>query len=142
MGDLARFDEEWTKTAVPADDFYQDIPDGTYDAVIEDAQLSETVSTGRPVVIWKLRIRGPQAINRVVTKNRVITENTLPYLREDLEKCGLAVSRLSELPARLRELVDRPIGIAKRTKDGHANFYFQRASNRTGQSGPIDDIPF
>ena len=142
VGNLARFDEEWTKAAVPPDDLYPDVPAGIYDAVIEDAQLTETVSTGRPMVIWKLRIRGPQAANRVVTKNRVITENTLQYLREDLEKCRLAVSRLSELPARLGELVDRPIGIEKRTKDGHANIYFRWQANRNGQGVTDDDIPF
>jgi hypothetical protein len=76
-----------------------------------------------------------------VTKNRVITENTLTYLKEDLEKCGIQVSRLSELPARLAGLVDHPIGIDKRTKDGRANFYFRWGSNRTGQIG-LDDIPF
>jgi hypothetical protein len=139
--DLTRFDDEWAKTSVSADEMYSDIPDGSYDAVIEGARVTETTSTARPMVIWKLRIRGPQAVNRVVTKNRVITENTLGYLREDLEKCGLQVSRLSELPARLRELVDRPVGLDKRTKDGRANFYFRWGSNRTGQNSP-DDVPF
>jgi hypothetical protein len=131
VGDLARFDEDWTKAAAPQADLYPDVPDGIYDAVIEDAQLTETVSTGRPMVIWRLRILGPQAVDRVVTKNRVITENTLQYLREELDKCRLAVSRLSELPARLGELVGRPIGIEKRTKDGRAN-----------QGITDDDVPF
>jgi hypothetical protein len=141
VADLARFEDEWTKTSTSSDEMYSDIPDGTYDAVIEDARVSETTSTGRPVVIWKLRIKGPQAVNRVVTKNRVITENTLAYLKEDLEKCRIQVSRLSDLPARLAGLVDHPIGVEKRTKDGRANFYFRWESNRTGQIGP-DDIPF
>ena len=139
--DLARFDDEWAKTSVSAEEMYSDIPDGSYDAVIEGARVTETTSTARPMVIWKLRIRGPQAVNRVVTKNRVITENTLGYLREDLEKCGLQVSRLSELPDRLGELSDRPVGLDKRTKDGRANFYFRWGSNRTSQNGP-DDVPF
>jgi hypothetical protein len=81
-------------------------------------------------------------VNRVVTKSRVITENTLGYLREDLEKCRLQVSRLSELPARLGELVDRPVGLEKRTKDGRTNFYFRWAANRTSHNGLGDDVPF
>jgi hypothetical protein len=139
---LARFNDQWAKTPVGPEDMYSDIPDGTYDAVIEDAHLTETVSTGRPMVIWKLRIQGPQAVNRLVTKNRVITENTLGILREDLEKCRVQVSDLSELPARLVELVDRPIGLEKRTKDGRSNFYFRWGTNRTSQTGLSDDIPF
>jgi hypothetical protein len=71
----------------------------------------------------------------------VITEYTLGYLREDLEKCGLQVSRLSELPARLGELVDRPVSLEKRTKDGRTNFYFRWERNRTSQNG-LDDVPF
>ena len=110
--------------------------------MIEDAQLTETVSTGRPMVIWRLRILGPQAVDRVVTKNRVITENTLQYLREELDKCRLAVSRLSELPTRLSELAGRPIGIEKRTKDGRSNIYFRRQASRTNQGITDDDVPF
>jgi hypothetical protein len=140
--DLARFDDEWAKTSVPSEEMYSDIPDGSYDAVIEEARLTATTSTGRPMVTWKLRIQGPQAVNRVVTKNRVITENTLGYLREELEKCRVQVTRLSELPARLGELADRPIGLEKRTKDGRTNFYFRWAANRTSQNGLSDDIPF
>jgi len=142
VGDLARFDEEWTKTIASGDDLYPDVPDGIYDAVIEEARLTETAATSRPVVVWRLRIRGPQAVDRVVTKNRVITENTLPYLKEDLEKCRLKVSRLSELPARLSELADHPIGIEKRTKDGRVNIFFRWEANRTGQPEVGYDIPF
>jgi hypothetical protein len=140
--ELARFDDEWAKTLASTGEVFSDIPDGSYDAVIEDARVTETTSTGRPVVIWRLRIQGPQAANRVVTKNRVITENTLGYLREDLEKCRLQVSRLSELPARLGELVNRPIAFEKRTKDGRANFYFRWGFNRTSQDALNDDLPF
>jgi hypothetical protein len=136
--DLARLDNEWAKASVPSAEMYSDIPDGSYEAVIEDAHLTETTSTGRPMVVWKLRIQGPQAVDRVVTKSRVITENTLGYLKEELEKCRLQVSSLSELPARLGELVNRPIGLQKLTKDGKASFYFRWAHNRAGQGNPSD----
>jgi hypothetical protein len=126
----------------PAAALYADIPDGTYNTVIEEARLTETVSTGRPMVVWKLRIQGPQAASRVVTKSRVVTENTLGYLKEELEKCGLQVSRLSELSAWLRELVNHPIDVQKSTKDGRVNFYFRWDSNRSGKSVVSDDIPF
>jgi hypothetical protein len=54
----------------------------------------------------------------------------------------LQVSRLSELPSRLGELVDRPVGLEKRTKDGKANFYFRWVHNRTSHNGLSDDVPF
>lgn len=122
---LARFDDEWAKTGVSSSEVSGDIPDGIYDAVIEDACVTETALTGGPVVVWRLRIQGPRAAGCLVTRNRVVTESTLGCLREDLEKCRLQVSRLSQLPARLRELVDRPIGVEKRTNDGSASFHFR-----------------
>jgi hypothetical protein len=139
---LARLEDDWAKTSASPDEMYSDIPDGTYNTIIEEARLTETVSTGRPMVIWKLRILGPQSANRVVTKSRVVTENTLVYLKEELEKCGLLVSRLSELPARLTELANHPIDVQKSTKDGKTNFYFRWDSNRTSKIVLSDDIPF
>src|SRR5260370_41014011 len=90
---LARLDDEWRKTSVSPDEMYSDIPDGTYNAVIEEARRTETVSTGRPMVIWKLRLQVPEAANRVATKTRVVTHHTLTHLKEEMEKCVLQVSR-------------------------------------------------
>jgi hypothetical protein len=45
------------------------------------------------------------------------------------------------LPAGVGELVDRPVGLDKRTKDGRTNFYFRWGSNRTSQGGS-DEVPF
>ncbi len=140
--ELGRLDERWDKIPPANEELYGDIPDGIYDTVIEDARLTETASSGRPVVVWTLRISGPQAVNRVVTKNRVITENTLAFLKEDLDKCRLTVARLSELPERLKELTGRAVPILKRTKDGRANIYFRWESRRPADAGPADDIPF
>jgi len=42
--DLTPFDREWTKTAV-SNEPYSDIPDGTYDTVIEEARVTRTATT-------------------------------------------------------------------------------------------------
>jgi hypothetical protein len=139
--DLSRFDREWVKTAV-SNEPYGDIPDGTYDAVIEEARVTRTATTGKSAVVWSLRIQGPAAVNRRIVKTRVITANTLEYLREDLEKCQLSVSRVSELPERLKELVGREIGIDKRTKDGWVNVYFRWDSERNAKAPELEDLPF
>jgi len=89
-----------------------------------------------------LRIQGPTARDRVITKTRAITQNTLPYLREDLEKCHLSVARVSELPDRLKEMAGKPIGIEKRTKDGWVNIYFRWDSERNSQAPALEDMPF
>ena len=137
--DLKAFDTEWAKTAI-SNEPHSDIPDGIYDTVIEDARVTRTATTGKAAVVWTLRIQGSAAANRTVTKSRVITQNTLPFLREDLEKCHLSVSRVSDLPERLKELAGKTIAIDKRTKDGWVNIYFRWDSERGGTE-PLD-IPF
>ena len=141
--DLSQFDEEYAR-AVPAapDDYRSDLPDGTYNAVIEEARLSETASSGRPIVIWTLRIEGPQAINRIVHRNRVITEKTLLWLKEDLEKCGLVLQKFSELPERIGEIKGRPVSFEKRTKDGRENIYFRWRNRKPPAEILDDDLPF
>ena len=126
VADLKQFDEQWSSTKAPVGPSYSDIPDGVYDAIIEDAEVGETASTGRPVVRWRLRISGPGAANRFLTKHRVITENTLTFLRDELDKCGLPLDRLSDLPQRINALVGHTVSIDKRTKDGSVNIYFRR----------------
>ena len=102
--DLRQFDEAWPKPPVGRDDRYADIPDGQYEALIEEARLTTTASTGRPMVVWTLRIQGPVAANRTLPKTRVVTDNTVTWLKEDLRKCGLNLERLSELPQRIHEI--------------------------------------
>ena len=50
--DLSRFDDD------SAEEMYSDIPDGSCDAVIGGARVTETASSARPAVTWKLRIPG------------------------------------------------------------------------------------
>jgi hypothetical protein len=138
---LAQFDEVWTKSGPGNDDYYADIPDGNYDAVIEEARVTTTASTGRPMVVWTLRIQGPTAANRTLPKTRVITDNTVGWLKEDLRKCGLNLERLSELPKRIHEIEGSVLPVEKRTKDGKMNVYFRWRERRPAPPAE-EDLPF
>jgi hypothetical protein len=143
IADLSQFDEAWKKSAVTNDDHYSDIPDGRYEALIEEARLTTTASTGKPMVVWTLRIQGPVAANRTLPKTRVITDNTVAWLKEDLRKCGLDLERLSELPRRIHETEGLTMPIDKRTKDGRMNVYFCWPERRQAAAPAGDDIlPF
>ncbi len=136
--DLSGFDESYAQTAPPPakqPDHYQHIPDGIFDADIVDAKLSVTVTTSRPIVLWSLRIRGPEAAGHMLYKNRVVTEKTLPWLKEDLEKSGLRLDRLSDLNHRVAEMIGRPVTIEKRTKDGRSQVYFRWPKQREASAG-------
>jgi hypothetical protein len=128
--DLRQFDEAWPKPPVGRDDRYADIPDGKYEALIEEARLTTTASTGRPMVVWTLRIQGPVAANRTLPKTCVITENSVAWLKQDLSKCGLNLERLSDLPQHIHEIEGQVLPVEKRTKDGRMNVYFRRRDRR------------
>jgi hypothetical protein len=153
--DLSRFDEDYARAgAVGADaqPLYDEIPDGFYDAEVEDVQLGQTANTGNPMIVWKLRIRGPDCEGRAVTKVRIITEKTLPYVKQDLERLDLHLDRLSDLPARAGEMVEREVRIFKRTNPQRrwTDVFFVSARKgpaTEGQqgrwaTGTDDDLPF
>jgi hypothetical protein len=138
--DLTEFDEQYARINNGPDDYNSDIVDGTYHAVIDEARLTQTVSTNRPIVIWNLRILDPPYTNRRLSKNRVITGKTLGYLKEDFSKCGLMLQKLSDLPSRIEEMSQRHVQIEKRTQNGKANLYFRWPDR--GAPEPDEDLPF
>lgn len=133
---------------------YEEVPDGYYDARVEDATLSRTHTTGNPMLVWRLRILGPSYQGRCVTKMRVITQKTVPFLKQDLERLGLHLTRLSEVQERMNEMIDREIRIQKKTdparKWADINFVRERKnpgsepadSESAWNAGIDDDIPF
>ena len=140
--ELSQFDEAWTKTPLANNDHYSDIPDGHYEALIEEARVTTTASTGRPMVVWTLRIQGPIAANRTLPKTLVITDNTVAWLKEDLRKCGLDLERPSELPQRIHEIEGLVLPVEKRTKDGRMNVDFRWRERRQSAPAGDDNLPF
>lgn len=154
--DLARFDDEFasaTATGSTAQTTYEDIPDGFYDACVDSVDIGQTASTGNPMIVWRLRIRGPQCEGRTVTKVRVITRKTLSFVKRDLEQLGLALDRLSDLPARREEMIDREVRIYKKsnTERRWTEVYFvstrkepasEHSRNSAWATGTDDDLPF
>ena len=115
--DLSRFDDDYAKAEPqkPSDEPFADsIPDGVYEARIENVRLSRTLTTGNPMILWKLRILGSDHAGAAITKVRVITEKTLTMLKEDLVRVGVTIERLSELQGRLDEMVDREVTVFKK----------------------------
>ncbi|MEJ5367379.1 MAG: DUF669 domain-containing protein [Bryobacteraceae bacterium] len=154
--DLSRFDDEFAQASpvgVAAQSVYEDIPDGFYDASVESVDIGQTANTGNPMIVWRLRIRGPQCEGRAVTKVRVITHKTLGYVKRDLEQLGLCLDRLSDLPARCEEMVDRDVRIYKRSNPERrwTEVYFVSGRKEPGReagrspawsTGTDDDVPF
>jgi hypothetical protein len=140
--DLSEFDEAFNRVpATPFDDYYADLPDGTYDAEIRDAHLGRT-RTAKPMLVWRMVLTSAPEIRKTVTKTRVITENTMPWLKEDLLKCGLSLSRLSELSQRVGELEGRLVRLEKKTINGKGELYFRWPERAASAAEDDAGIPF
>lgn len=123
--DLSEFDDAYRRASTNRfEDFYAGIPDGTYDAEIRDAHLGRT-RTAKPMLVWRMVLTSAPEIRQTITKTRVITENTMPWLKEDLLKCGMNLSRLSDLSSRVSELEGRLVRLEKKTMNGKSELYFR-----------------
>lgn len=117
-----------------------DVPDGEYLAVVEQVDLTRSRTSGNNMLVWRLRISDGVYAGSVVRKHRVITERTIPWLKEELVKCGLNLERLSELPKYIPQLPGKELRVLKRTRDGNSNVYIQWAGPRPVESD--EDLPF
>ena len=154
--DLTCFDDEYQKAEVRYGDAPPDpVPDGYYEVRVEETRLKKTPRTGNPMLVWKLRILGPRCRNSAITKTRIITAKTLPFVKEDLQILGLRLPRFSELEEHLEEMQERVVNVYKKTSgEGWSDVYFTRprvaVQNGGGEAedarlfpaGIDDDLPF
>ena len=148
--DLSAFDDDYARAATRAPEpAASALPDGYYDARIEEARLTRTARTNNPMVLWRLRILGPSHEGAAVTKTRVITQKTLGFLKEDLELLGMQLDRLSSLETRLDETVHQNVRILKKLSgSGWTEIYFVKPHARAAAAdaafpeGVEDNLPF
>jgi len=136
--DLTRLDEAFQRAKLKeGETAREEVPDGYYDTKVEDVRLSKTPRTGNPMLSWKLRIVSEDFEGRTLNKNRVITDKTLAFLKDDLEKCGVRLARLSDLPLHLDEMFGLKINVLKKTKDQWTDIYFVKVERQE-----LDNTPF
>ncbi len=124
--DLAQFDDGFAEAPVEEREF-EDIPDGKYQVNVEKVELTRAQSSGNPMLKWTLKILGPRFAGRLLWRNSVMaSKENLKWLKTDLHTCGLEVEKLSDLPARLGDLLDVKLEVTKRTKGENENIYFNR----------------
>jgi hypothetical protein len=140
--DLSCFDEEYSRVGGGDEAPGAEIPDGEYSTIIEEVRLKESTHSSNPMLVWTLRIQGSNCNRQILHKNRVIMDRTLAWLKEDLQKCGISLTRLSSLPERLEEMRGLPIPVLKQTKDGRTNVYFRWKSGGPRKPAADDDLPF
>jgi hypothetical protein len=134
--DLAQFDGNFRTEHVEERSEFDSVPDGKYQVSVEKTELTQTHTSGNPMLKWTLRIIAPGCIGRLLWRNNVITAKTLKFLKTDLHICGLDLEKLSDLPNHLADLLDVKLEVTKRTKGDNENIYFNRRIDTTsGTSG-------
>jgi hypothetical protein len=104
---------------------------------VEDVRLSTTQTTSNPMLIWRLRVTGPTHFGATLAKTRIITSKTLGQVKRDLAYFGIILDRLSELPQRLEEMVDRDASVFKKmSSSGWADVNLVRARGAAAGTGP------
>ena len=139
--DLSKYDDDYRK-AKQADTPppFRPVPDGKYQVIVENVELTKTRTTGNPMLKWRLRIAGPQMADRILWKSEVITERTIPYVTKNLTLCGLNLQTFGELPGRLTELANVRLEVTKRGRtEGPDDVYFDR--NLTAIAVPSQNQP-
>jgi hypothetical protein len=136
--DLSRFDEAFQQAkGRDGDEPFEELPDGYYDTAVEEVRLSKTPRTGNPMVIWKLRVAAGEYTGRSVTKNVIVTQKTLSHLKNDLQRCGVQLTKLSDLQAHLADMFGLRINILKKTKDQWTDVYFVRVQREEPDTTPF-----
>ena len=143
--DLSRFNSLYkTESSPDAAPVTHTVPDGRYEVVVAEASLTKSQRTGNPMIRYVLRITGSTFRDRILRKHSAITENTIRYVRKELDACGMRLERFDDLKNRIHELEGLELEIVKVTKGEDANIYFNRTLTARSQADGVadDDLPF
>jgi hypothetical protein len=136
--DLSVFDDNFETAEAPD---FEEVPDGKYHVRIEKAQLTES-SAGDPMIKWDLVIISGSQEGRHIFKNAVISQKSMPYVKGDLTRLGLEMKRISELPNRLPEVLDKKLEVTVRTKGEYTNVYFNKLLAIPSGAPSPNDVPW
>lgn len=126
--DLSQFDDDFADAEIEKID-NEEPPDGKYQVAVEKVELAKAKTSGNTLLKWQLRIIGPRCRGRCLFRNNVIaTAENVKWLKKDLDAAGMEVSgmKLSDLPDRLKELLDVTLEVQKKTNGEYTNVYINR----------------
>jgi hypothetical protein len=138
--DLMMFDDGFETTEV-VDEGFEKLPEGKYQVLVDRAELARS-RAGHHMLKWSFKILGPTHQGRLLWKNSMIMDGpSLGFLKRDLQRSGLKLQKVSDLPNRLDELVDIVLQVTvKDRQDGNGDqfqnvFIDKRLNVEGGESG-------
>ncbi len=147
---LAGLQSQWSearrKAAVQTPDTRrgssEPIPDGKYNAMVEDLKLTQTRKSKLPMLTWILLLMDDTERGRREYYNKVITAQSLEYVLKDLQMCGIDVENIGNLAAYLPQARSCELEIRIKSENEHRNVYFNRRLDRSssGDAEAIEEI--
>ena len=137
--DLSSFDADFAAAEAPD---FEELPDGKYQVKIDKAVLTQTRSSGEPMIRWELVVISGPFEGRRIFKNSVFTQAALPFIKGDFNRLNLEMSSLKELPARLREALDKALEVTVKTKGENHNCFFNKSLNIPASKTSTMDAPW
>lgn len=147
---LARMNEEYENAETPEQGQFDPLPNGKYQVNVEEIFFEDS-KAGNLMLKWNLRVISGKFANRMVFKHHMLqSANNMIYLKGDLETCGMILTKLSDLQARLEELLDIKLEVTVKNKEAdgetRTNVYFNTklimASDIPNDKTSNGDIPF
>lgn len=125
--DLAQWDEVYSEHDVTESKDFDSLPDGRYQVEVASVELTVSKAAGNPMLAWELTVLGPRHIGRKIWRNNMmISADNIKWLKQDLWRCGLKLTKLSDLKARLEELLDIRLDVSLKTKRKIQNVFFDK----------------
>ena len=138
--DLSKYDADYTKAKQgDAPPPYRPVPDGRYQVIVETVELTKTRVSGNPMLKWRLRIAGPAMADRLLWKNAVITERTIPFIHKELNLCGVTMQSMNDLPGRIPDLINLRLEVSKRTRGEYEDIFFDKNLTATPAKAAVSE---
>lgn len=137
--DLSQFEEEFVEA--PAEREMDNVPDGKYQVCVDKIELANSHKSGTPMLKWQLKIIAPNNIGRMIFRNNILKNgDNIKWLKQDLFTCGLELTKLSDLPNRLQELLDVTLEVTVKTKGEYSNTYINRRLSVNEAPAASEDV--
>lgn len=127
--------------------FSAGVPDGDYLVFVDSVSLDET-NNGLVVLKWILQITSPEDYCGlyIYTNNFLSSEKSIQFLKNNLQKCGLFLDNLEDLPDNLEMLLNKNLKVSKKTSGDYTNVFFKELGNDNDIANNTtisdNDIPF
>ena len=147
---LAEFDEAWKNADIESKEF-ETLPDGKYQAIIDECRFEQSKGSGRWQLAWVLKVVAPgQHKNRKIFAYHGLNNDVgIAIMKRSVYACGVTVESLRDLPGQIPYLIDRVVEVTLKSnkKEGkdYQNMYINKllSMGEAGSNVAADeDIPF